>query len=36
MAGDKVGLRPVKSGLGGQDDGVCEVNEGVENPSLPL
>ena len=35
-AATQVGLRPVESGLGGHDDGVWEVDEGVENTSLPL
>ena len=28
--------RPVKAGLGGHDDGVWGVDEGVENTPLPL
>ena len=32
----QVGLRPVKSGLGGHDDGVWGVDDGVKNSSLPL
>ena len=29
----QVGLRPVKSGLGGHDDGASGVDEGVEEAS---
>ena len=32
----QVGPRLVKAGLGGHDDGVGGVAEGVENASLPL
>ena len=32
----QVGPRTVKGGLGGHDDGVCGVDEGVEDASLPL
>ena len=32
----QVGPRPVKAGLGGNDDGVWVVVEWVENTSLPL
>ena len=32
----QVGLRTVEAGLGGHDDGVLGVDEGVENASLPL
>ena len=32
----QVGLRLVKAGLGGHDDGAGGVDEGVENASLPL
>ena len=32
----QVGLRPVKAGLGGHDDGVSGVDEGVEKASIPL
>ena len=32
----QVGPRPVEAGLGGQDDGVWGVYDGVENTSLPL
>ena len=30
----QVGLRPVKSGLGGHDDGASVVDEGVEDTSI--
>ena len=32
----QVGLRPVKSGLGGHDDGVSGDDEGVERSSILL
>ena len=32
----QVGLRPVKAGLGGHDDGVSGDDEGVEKASIPL
>ena len=32
----QVGLRTVKSGLGGHDDGVCGVDDGVEKVSFPV
>ena len=32
----KVWLRPVKAGLGGHEEGVFRVDEGVENTSIPL
>ena len=32
----QVGLRTVKSGLGGHDAGVCGVGEWVENASFPM
>ena len=32
----QVGLRPVKAGLWGHDDGASGVDEGVENGSIPL
>ena len=32
----QVGPRPVEAGLGGQDDGVWGVYDGVENTSIPL
>ena len=32
----QVGLRPVESGLGGHEEGVFGVDEGVEKTSLPL
>ena len=32
----QVGLGPVRASLGGQDDGVSEVDEGFDNTSLPL
>ena len=35
-AATQVGLRRVKSGLGGHDDGVSGVDEGVENASIPI
>ena len=31
-----IGLRRVETGLGGDEDGVFWVDEGVANPSLPL
>ena len=31
----QVGLTPVKSGLGGHEEGVREVDEGVQNASPP-
>ena len=32
----QVGLGRVKASLGGHDDGVWDVDDGVENTSLPL
>ena len=32
----QVGLRRVKAGLGGHDDGVSGVDEGVEETSIPI
>ena len=32
----QVGPRPVESGLGGHEEGVFRVDEGVENTSIPL
>ena len=32
----QVGVRPVKAGLGGHDDGVSGDDDGVGNTSLPL
>ena len=32
----QVGPRPVKAGLGGHEEGVFGVDDGVENASLPL
>ena len=32
----QVGLRPVESGLGGHEEGVRGVDDGVKNASLPL
>ena len=32
----QVGRRPVESGLGGHEEGVGGVDDGVENASLPL
>ena len=32
----QVGLRPVKSGLGGHDAGVSGGDEGVEDTSIPI
>ena len=32
----QVGLRPVKAGLGGHDDGVSGGDAGVEDTSIPL
>ena len=29
-------MRPIKSGLGGHDDGVSGVDDGVDKTSLPL
>ena len=31
----QVGLRPVETGLGGQEEGVIGVDDGVENASPP-
>ena len=31
----QVGQRSVKAGLGGHDDGVSGVDDGVENTSIP-
>ena len=36
MPATQVGLRPLESGLGGREKGVCGVNDGVDGTSTPL